>query len=101
MAPKLILRFCPRNPGPAFIDGDRFHDEMAVLAVTFARHQCACWGSWELRLYLSTRQWHQSRGIWRRLRVVEKLSPADRNAVIKYAEPLARGAGQKNDDEAA
>jgi transcriptional regulator with XRE-family HTH domain len=39
--------------------------------------------------------------IWRRLRVVEKLSPADRNAVIKYAEALARGAGQKNDDEAA
>ena len=39
--------------------------------------------------------------IWRRLRVVEKLSPADRNAVIKYAEALARGGGHKNDDEAA
>jgi transcriptional regulator with XRE-family HTH domain len=39
--------------------------------------------------------------IWRCLRVVEKLSPADRNAVIKHAEALARGAGHKNDDEAA
>jgi len=39
--------------------------------------------------------------VWRRLRVVEKLSPADRNAVIKYAEALARGAGQGKDDEAA
>jgi transcriptional regulator with XRE-family HTH domain len=39
--------------------------------------------------------------IWRRLRVVEKLSPTDRNAVIKYAEALARGASQKNKGEAA
>jgi hypothetical protein len=34
---KLISRFCPRNPGTAFLDGDWFHDEMAVLAITFAR----------------------------------------------------------------
>jgi transcriptional regulator with XRE-family HTH domain len=39
--------------------------------------------------------------IWRRLRVIEQLSPADRNAVIKYAEALAHGAGQKNKGEAA
>jgi hypothetical protein len=44
-------RFCPRNPGPAFLDGGWFHDEMAVFAVTFARQPSDCWGSWESRLY--------------------------------------------------
>lgn len=35
--------------------------------------------------------------VWRRLRIVEKLTPADRNAVIKYAEALARNANIKPD----
>ena len=53
MAPKLILRFCRRNPGPAYLDGDQFHDKMAVLAVTFAHQPSDCWEYWESRLYLS------------------------------------------------
>ncbi|HEY2900219.1 MAG TPA: hypothetical protein VGL59_06570 [Polyangia bacterium] len=35
--------------------------------------------------------------IWRRLRIIEKLPPADRNAVIKYAEALARNSNIKLD----
>jgi hypothetical protein len=38
--------------------------------------------------------------VWRRLRVIEKLSLADRAAVIKYAEALARGAGVDGDTAA-
>jgi transcriptional regulator with XRE-family HTH domain len=37
--------------------------------------------------------------IWRRLRIVEKLPPADRNAVIKYAEALARNSNLKIDPD--
>lgn len=36
--------------------------------------------------------------VWRRLRLIEKLSPEDRRAVVKYAEALARNAGVAIDD---
>jgi transcriptional regulator with XRE-family HTH domain len=39
--------------------------------------------------------------IWRRLRVIEKLTPADRAAVIKYAEALARNPHPGDDTKAA